>query len=243
MRIYVPFLILLALLVIACLPLVQGQNSTVSSLVTSNSATQNTEYYTMPTVSASSTHISAPVKIDILGKTLTTLYLGLQAVPYSQYQSNANHAEGNSLWIQGTPSWVQYAEVPQGATVTLIAVSPTGGSGYISEILNGTAYDANFYFYRNSQLTFYADAIGQHTLSFNINGQLSNQVTINVIAFVPPQNYLTPYYYLTPYNYMTPNYYYSGYNYPSYKFRGGHWPRFYGGRSWYGLDYPWLNAP
>ena len=83
---------------------------------------------------------------------------------------------------------------PKEQQVTLIAVSPTGGSGYISEILNGTAYDANFYFYRNSQLTFYADAIGQHTLSFNINGQLSNQVTINVIAFVPQQNYLTPYY-------------------------------------------------
>jgi len=72
---------------------------------------------------------------------------------------------------------------------------------------NGTAYNSNFYFYRNSQLTFYADAIGQHTLSFNISGQLSSQVTINVIAFVPPQNYLTPYNnYLTPYSYMTPNY-------------------------------------
>lgn len=244
MRIYMPFLILFALLLIACLPLVQGQNSTSSGLATPNSATQSTEYHTMPTVSAPSTHISAPVQINILGKTLTTLYLGLQAVPYSKYQSNGYRSEGISLWIQRTPNWVQYAEVPQGASVTLMAVSPTGGSGYLSETFNGTAYNSNFYFYRNSQLTFYADAVGRHTLSLNINGQLSNQVTINVIALVPLLNYLTPYNnYLTPYSYMTPNYYYSGYQYPSYKFRGGNWPRFYGGHDWYRSDYPWLNAP
>ena len=171
MRIYMQFLILFALLVIACLSLVQGQNSTASSLATLNSATQSTEYDTMPTVSAPSTHISAPVKINILGKTLTTLYLGLQAVPYSQYQSNGYRAEGNSLWIQGTPNWVQYAEVPQGASVTLMAVSPTGGSGYLSEIFNGTAYNSNFYFYRNSQLTFYADAIGQHNRAHPAGGR------------------------------------------------------------------------
>jgi len=88
----------------------------------------------MPTVSAPSTHISAPVQINILGKTLTTLYTWPASGALLAVQSNGYRAEGNSLWIQGTPNWVQYAEVPQGATVTLMAVSPTDGSGYLSEI-------------------------------------------------------------------------------------------------------------
>jgi hypothetical protein len=131
--------------------------------------------------------------------------------------------------------------VPQGAIVTLLAIYPTGGNGYLIEIFNGTKYNSSFYFYRNSQLAFYANAIRQHMLSVNINGQVSNQVTIDVIAYLPPHNYLTPYNYQIPYNYPVPDYYYSGYHYPSHKFIG-HWPRFHGG-NWLDSNYPWLNAP
>jgi hypothetical protein len=250
MRIYRPILILLFIIAIACLSGVQGQSETSSSIVTPNEASQYTQYYAIPAVSAPSTHISIPVQINVLGKTLTSRYLGtqLQAVPYSQYQSNGNITGVNSLWIQETPSWTQYIEVPQGAKVTLIAVSPADGSGYLSEIQNGTAYNSNFFFYRNSQLTFYADTIGQHVLSFTINGQPSNQVTINVIAYVPPQCYPTPYNYYAPYDYLTPkyyrqSYYYPGHHYPGYTSSGLHWSPFYGGRKWYDSDYPWLNAP
>jgi len=186
----------------------------------------------------------------IIGKTPTIVYLGTQqqSVPYSQYQANANNAVVPSLWIQEAGSWTQYVEVPQGATVSLIAVTSTGASGYLSEILSGAAYNSNFYFYPNSMLTFYADTIGQHTLSVNINGQSSNQVTINVIAYVPPQCYPTPYNYYEPYNYLTPNYYLQSYYYPGpqypYYELGRHWPRFWSGRNWYDSDnYPWLNAP
>ena len=167
----------------------------------------------MPTVSAPSTHISAPAQTLIAGKTPAILYLGTQQqpVPYSQYQANTNNAVVPSLWIQGAGSWTQFVTVPQGATVPLIAVSPTGGSGYLGEILNGAAYNSNFYFYPNSILTFYADTIGQHTLSVNINGQPSNQVTINVVAYVPPQTYLTPYNYPAIW-YSTPTYHNSGHH-------------------------------
>ena len=230
---------------------VSVHSPSVGRIITESAA----QYYTIPTVSAPSTHISAPAQTAIIGKTPTIVYLGTQqqSVPYSQYQANANNAVVPFLWIQEAGSWTQYVEVPQGATVTLIAVSPNGAGGYLSEILNGAAYNSSFYFYPNSMLTFYADTIGQHTLSVNINGQSSNQVTINVIAYVPPQCYPTPYNYYGqygyygPYDYLTPNYYLQSYYYPgtqySYYEFGRHWPRFWGGRNWYDSNYPWLNAP
>ena len=190
MRIYRLFTTILAIIVIACLSGVQGQISAPSSIVTPS---QYAQYYTMPTVSAPIPHISVPAQTVIAGMTPATIYLGTQQqpVPYAQYLANPSNAVVPSLWIQGVGSWTQYVTVPQGATVPLIAVSPTGGNGYLGEIINGMTYNSNYYFYPNSQLTFYADTIGQHTLSVSINGQSSNQVTINVIANAPPQKYLT----------------------------------------------------
>ena len=213
MRTYRLFMALLTIIVIACLSVVQGQISAPSSIVTPNATSQYAQYYTMPTISTPSTHISTPAQTAIVGKTPAILYLGAQQqpVPYSQYQANANNAIVPSLWIQGTGSWTQYVTVPQGAAVQLIAFSPTGGNGYLGEILNGITYNSNFYFYPNSILTFYADTIGQHTLSVNINGQPSNQVTINVVAYVPPQTYLTPYNY-PAFWYSAPTYYNSGHH-------------------------------
>ncbi|MGD0954158.1 MAG: hypothetical protein ABR985_17510 [Methanotrichaceae archaeon] len=146
MRIYRLFTTILAIIVIACLSGVQGQISAPSSIVTPS---QYAQYYTMPTVSTPSTHISAPARTAIVGKTPAILYLGTQQqpVPYSQYHANSNNAIVPSLWIQGTGSWTQYVTVPQGATVPLIAVSPTGGNGYLGELLNGITYNSNFYFY------------------------------------------------------------------------------------------------
>ena len=204
------FMTVLAIIAISCLSGVQAQPL---GIVTPNAASQYAQYYTMPTLSAPIPHISVPAQTAIVGKTPAILYLGTQQqpVPYSQYLANANNAIVPSLWIQGTGSWTQYVTVPQGATVPLIAVSPTGGSGYLGEILNGMTYNSNFYFYPNSILTFYADTIGQHTLSVSINGQPSNQVTINVVAYVPPQKSLTPYNY-PAYWYSAPTYYNSGHH-------------------------------
>ena len=175
-----------------------GSGLSVLSSSAGRTITESTaQYYTQPTASAPSTHISVPAQIAIVGKTPAIVYLGnqQQSMPYSQYQANANNAVVPSLWIQESGSWTQYVQVPQGATVTLIAVSPIGASGYISEVLSGATYNSSFYFYPNSMLTFYADTIGQHTLYVNINGQSSNQVTISVIAYVPPQGYPTTYNY------------------------------------------------
>jgi hypothetical protein len=219
---------------------VSAPSQSVGHIITASAAqnsSQYNQYLTMPTVSAPSTHISTPAMTVILGKTPAIVYLGTQqqSVPYSQYQANANNAVVPSLWIQGAGSWAQYVEVPQGATVSLIAMCPASSSGFFSEVHNGTTNNFSSYFYRNSILTFYADAIGQHILSFIINGQSSNQVTINVTAYKPPQYCLTP-------NYYCQAYYYPGLHNPYFE-SGRHWTRFWGGRYWYDSNYPWLNAP
>ena len=159
MRIRHLFMTVLAIIAISCLSGVQAQPL---GIVTPNAASQYAQYYTMPTVSAPIPHISIPTQTAIVGRTPAILYLGTQQqpVPYAQYLANPSNAIAPSLWIQGVGSWTQYVTVPQGATVPLIAVSPTGGNGYLGEILNGMSYNSNYYFYPNSQLTFFADTIG-----------------------------------------------------------------------------------
>lgn len=187
----------------ACVFGAQGQYSTQTT------ATPANQYYTMPTGPAPSTHISAPTQVNVASAVPANLYLGTQnqEVPYSEYTSNPVNAGINSLWIQGTTSWTQYATVPQGASVSLIAISTTGGSGYLSEMHpDGTMSSSNLYFYPgSSNMNFYADSIGRHVLSFVINGKMSNTVIIDVTGtYVPPSNYLPPRYYP-----------YYGYGFPS----------------------------
>ena len=203
------YLIIIVVFVAVCFYGVQGQNS-------------------MPLISDSSTHISAPVPTLIAG----------------QIQVSVNNS-GPSLWIQGNGGWTQDAIIPQGSTVMLIAISPTGGSGYLSEIHNGTpSYNSSFYFYPHCQLTFNGYAIGQFVLSYSLNGHSSNQVTINVTAYVPPKYRRVPYIYAGQYNYYyyPQSYYYPVTSYPNYDY-GRHWSRFYGGYGWNTSNYPWLIAP
>ncbi len=205
------FQALLALILLACAFGVQGQYSMPTSgyptaTPSTPSTNQNSQYYTTPTGPAPSTHISAPTQIDIVGMVPASLYLGTQnqEVPYSQYMSNPANAGINSLWIQGATSWTQSVAVPQGASVSLIAISAMGGSGYLNEMHpDGTTSSSNLYFYPgSSKMDFYADTIGRHILSFIINGKGSNTVIIDVTGtYVPPTNYLPPRYYYPYYDY------------------------------------------
>jgi hypothetical protein len=182
---------LLALILLTCVPGVQalGQNQMLSA--TSNvDVSQYSQYYSMPQGSAQKTHIIAPEKYDINGKEPASIYLGYQqqAVPYSQYQTYATYTGGNSLWIQGATSWTQYAAVPQGSSLSLLAISSTGGNGYLYEIYpDGHLVKNYYYFYPGyNQINFYADAVGQHILLFAIDYSISNAVAINVAAYYPP---------------------------------------------------------
>jgi len=147
------------------------------------------QYYRMPIGAAPITHIATPQRYAISGNVPTSLYFigQTQAVPYSQYQTYATYTGGNSLWIEGTTSWTQYATVPQGSSLTLLAITPVGTSGYLYEIRpDGQLIKNYYYFYQgSSQISFYADTIGQHILLFAIGNQLSNAIDIEVIANNP----------------------------------------------------------
>ncbi len=225
MKLYRFFTALLALIILACSFGIQGQYTTTQSRTTSFAGSssmysQNTQYYNMGG-SAPMVHIGASVPFDITGKTPSNVYVGSQnqAMPYAQYMSSPN-AGANTLWIQGATNWTQYVTVPQGATVTLIAISPAGGKGFLDEIADGLMYNFDQTFYPSSQITFYANTVGLHTLYFMLNGQPSNQVTIYVTGTTSYQ----PLYY--PYQYYYPGYY-SGYYQDYYPGYSGYYPRYY----------------
>lgn len=154
------------------------------------SVSQYSQYYSMTTGSVPGTHIVAPKQFQISGNVPATVYFSnqQQAVPYAQYESYATYTDGNSLWIQGSTSWTQYATIPQGAFLSLLATSSTGGNGYLYEIYpDGRLLTNNYYFFPGyNQIGFWADTVGQHLLLFVINGQVSNSIVINVVSYQPP---------------------------------------------------------
>jgi len=193
---------LLALILLACLSGVQGQYVTPvngSSITpgTAQSTSQYSQFYTALTGSVPSAHVLPPLQFNLTGKTPTNVYFGtqMQQVPYSTYQSTAS---GNALWIQGATDWSQYAVVPQGTMVSLLAISPNEGSGNVILVdSSGQNYTYSYFFYPTSQLGFYADAPGRHTLSFIAGGAASNTVVIDVsgtvtITYTPTANYYPP---------------------------------------------------
>ena len=189
---------LLAFVLLACLSGVQGQYVTpLSSSSTSPGTSQYSQFYTALTGSVPNSHILPPVQFNLTGKTPANVYFGtqMQQVPYSTYQSTAS---GNALWIQGATDWSQYAAVPQRTMVSLLAISPSEGSGNLILVdSSGQNYTYSYFFYPASQLGFYADAPGRYTLSFIVGGSTSNPVIIDVsgtvtISYNPTANYYPP---------------------------------------------------
>jgi hypothetical protein len=154
------------------------------------------QFYSINKGSASKKHIEVPKKHDTRNRAPTTVYFShqMQAMPYTQYKTYSTYTGGNSLWILGATSWTQYAQVPQGSSLSLLATSPAGGNGYLYEINpDGILSKNSFYFFPgSSQMGFYVDAIGQHLLLFVIDGQVSNSVVIDVVPYIPPYQYPTP---------------------------------------------------
>jgi plastocyanin len=163
----------------------QNQGQIVSQI--QNQAMQYSQYYQIAPQPPSKP-MTAPTEYKLIGQEPKTLYFGLtqKAVPYTQYVSYSSELGMNSLWIKGPLSWTQYAMVPQGASLSLIATSPGGGFGYMYELYPDDTLNKNGYnFYSYNQIGFYADRAGQHLLFFVINGQPSNIVTIDVVPYRP----------------------------------------------------------
>jgi hypothetical protein len=172
---------------------------------------QFSQYYTTNTGATPVAHVGAPQLYDLAANAPTTVYFGnlMQAVPFSRYQSSSTYSSNNSLWIKGAADLSQYAVVPIGSTVSLLAISPIEGSATLNLMdSDGRAYSYNYFLYTNSLLTFYADSPGRHTVSFDIGGVSSNPVVIDVTGT------LTMTY--NPSNSPIGNYYPSTLNYPGY---------------------------
>jgi len=177
--------------------------STASQPVSSSdqqSYSQYAQYFHMDSGAPSSgDQVTGAVSYDIKGQEPSTLYMGGQlqkAVPYSQIQPYATFTGGNTLWIQGIGSWTQYVQVPEGASLSLIASTPLGGNAYFYEIYpNGLRLDKkSYYFSTYNRIGFYADDPGQHVLLFVINNQVSNSVIIDVAQYYPGPVYPGPIY-------------------------------------------------
>jgi plastocyanin len=163
-----------------------GQDSSPAS---SQVALQKFSKYYRSTSQAPEDQLTAPSKIDLKEVEPAMLYFGStqKAVSYDQYQTYALSTGINSLWISGTGSWSQYAMVPLGSMLSMITTSSLGGYGYLYEIYPDGNLDMNsYYFYPYNQIGFYADKVGQHQLFFNIAGQPSNVIVIDVVLNQPP---------------------------------------------------------
>ena len=161
-----------------------------SSIQTSGqSDLQQFSQYYRTTSEVPKDQITVLTKTEINGEEPAMLYFGStqKAVPYSQYKTYTSTTGANSLWIRGDNSWTQYAMVPQGSVLNMITTSPAGGYGNLYEIYpDGTLDKNSYYFYPYNQVSFYADKVGQHQLFFNIEGQPSNVIVIDVEAYQPP---------------------------------------------------------
>lgn len=140
-------------------------------------------------VSESSTvaHITPPEKCEICdldSSPLTSLHTQKQDGGYgaSEYQTYPAQSRDNALWIKGAGNWTQYAAVPLGSQLSLIAITSKEGEGYLFEKYpDGQTTKDVFYFYPYSDIGFNADAAGRHVLSFLANDQASNSVVVDVI--------------------------------------------------------------
>jgi len=194
----------------------QGEDQGISTGTSGDTFSKYSQFFSMSKGNGHRTHIEAPTKYDI-NRFPTTVYFSyqMQAVPYSQYQTYSTYTS-NSLWIQGSTSWSQYATIPQGASLSLLATTSTGGNGYLYEITPDGQLIKNYYnfFPGYNQINFYADTVGQHTLLFAIGDQVSSTVVIDVEANQPPVYYQQPSYQSPIYNQP------SGYQLPTYQSPG-----------------------
>ncbi len=116
-----------------------------------------------------------------MGKLFILILLIYLSIAQVDSQSCATQAAGYLLRIDGDAGWTKHIDVTEGETVSLIVLSPVEGSGYLKEIYpDGRVSWSNRYFQRYDALTFIADAVGQHILSYVIGDKASNAVVIDV---------------------------------------------------------------
>lgn len=145
------------------------------------------EYYKAATKAAEGGVIGNPAPLDISGNEPMAVYYGDgQGLTYSQYASAM--ATRSDLWIKGTANWSQYAAVPLGSSLELVAYAPQGGNAGFYQSIQTTSIFHDYGTYQlnpgYSTMSFDADQAGRHMLYFVINNQPSDVVIVDVF---PPQ--------------------------------------------------------
>jgi hypothetical protein len=185
--------ILLAIAIFLALPTAIAQYSgsysqgTSQSYSTDNSVIEYSQYYSFSS-SVQDGQVSEVEKYVTSGSGPSYIYMGAdrKKIPYSDMQYYYSYGQGNYLWIEGEDSWTDYAKVPKGSTIDLIAITSTGGNAYLYDIYpNGKMSTSLIAIYPYSRMKYYADTSGKHTLYFVINNRASNPVVIDVQE-IPP---------------------------------------------------------
>jgi hypothetical protein len=126
--------------------------------------------------------MTAPAQFQIYGSEPSYLIINGQSKPYDPY-----YVPTNSFWIQGKTSWTQYMKCPLNARFRMLAYSQGGPTTVVEDYPNGYQMVNQYNFYRGyTQLIFWADMEGRHTLRFYSNGQPSNPVIMDVLPYAGP---------------------------------------------------------
>jgi len=155
-----------------------------SELISFESSALYSEFYGSTMGTAPTTLLTAPTQVDLTGKAPAYVYFGtaMQKVDYSTYQPAA---VSNSLWLAGATSWSQYAKVPQGSMVNILAIPSKEGPGtFVVYHPSGQRYEFNYFLFPASQLQLYADTPGRYQVSFIIDGAASNTVIVDVSSTI-----------------------------------------------------------
>lgn len=146
------------------------------------------EYYktVTPTMYVMSDAVSSPVPYDVAGQTpLGVYYRNGLWLPYATYASS-QATRSNDLWISGQSNWTQYAAIPLGSSLQLVASVPSGGSGDFFKLIQTNAVNTDYktaqFKAGYSSMSFIAGQTGRHIFYFVVNNQPSNVVIVDVFS-------------------------------------------------------------
>ncbi|MCK9564882.1 MAG: hypothetical protein M0Q43_02390 [Methanothrix sp.] len=150
------------------------------------------EYYktiVAPSMLVMSEAVSSPVPYDITGRTPAGVYYrNGQWLSYATY-ATSRITQSNDLWISGQTNWTQYAAIPLGSSLQLVANVPSGGMGSFFKLVQtnavSTDYKAAQFNPGYSSMDFIAGQTGRHMLYFVVNNQPSNVVIVDVFSQAP----------------------------------------------------------
>jgi hypothetical protein len=150
------------------------------------------EYYktvVTPSIYVMSDAVSSPVPYSIAAQTpLGVYYRNGLWLPYATYASS-QATRSNDLWISGQTNWTQYAAIPLGSSLQLVASVPSGGEGSFFKLIQkeavSTDYRAAQFEQGYSSMSFIAGQPGRHMFYFVVNNQQSNVVIVDVFTQAP----------------------------------------------------------